>query len=97
MPYVRVKHKFQVTIPTAVREAIGLHEGDTLETRVEDGNIVLIPQQVVARKHEPAKKPEPEASREKPLTKYLGAAKGLYASPQEVDETVRRLRDEWQD
>jgi len=34
---------YQVTIPASVCEEIGLHEGDTLEAKVEDGHIVLIP------------------------------------------------------
>ncbi len=34
---------YQVTIPASVREEIGLHEGDTLEAKVEDSHIVLIP------------------------------------------------------
>ena len=43
MPYVKVKQKYQVTIPVSVREEVNLHEGDTLEAKVEDGHIVLIP------------------------------------------------------
>ena len=90
MPHVRVKQKYQVTIPASVREEIGLHEGDTLEAKVEDGHIVLIPQQMIARDA------GREAGRGK-LSAYLGAAKGLYSSPEDVEDYIDNLRDQWQD
>ncbi len=89
MPHVRVKQKYQVTIPASVREEIGLHEGDTLEARVEDGHIVLIPQQMIAR--------ETGRKGQAPLSSYIGSAKGLYGSPREVDAYIRNQREEWQD
>ena len=94
MPYVKVKQKYQVTIPVTVREEINLHEGDTLEAKVEDGHIVLIPQQMMAREtgRKPAGKKAPSS-----LASYIGAAKGLYNSPQDVDDYIRNLRKEWQD
>lgn len=30
-----------------------------------------------------------------PLASMLGAARGLFASPEEIDEYIRDLRDEW--
>ncbi len=94
MPYVRVKQKYQVTIPASIREEINLHEGDTLEAKVEDGHIVLIPQQMMAR--ETGRKPDDKKAPSS-LASYLGAAKGLYSSPQDVDDYIRNLREEWQD
>jgi hypothetical protein len=42
---------------------------------------------------------EPESSpaaARRPLTSYYGAAKGLYSSPEDVIESIRKLRDEWE-
>ena len=50
MPLVRVKEKFQVTIPTELREALHLAVGDLLEATVEDETIVLKPKAVVDRR-----------------------------------------------
>ncbi len=94
MPYVRGKQKYQVRIPASVREEINLHEGDTLEARIEDGHIVLIPQQMIAR--ETGRKPADKKDQSS-LASYIGAAKGLYSSPQDVDDYIRNLREEWQD
>ena len=50
MPLVRVKEKFQVTIPTELREALHLAVGDILEAMVEDETIVLKPKAVIDRR-----------------------------------------------
>jgi AbrB family looped-hinge helix DNA binding protein len=50
LPLVRVKEKFQVTIPTELREALHLAVGDILEAAVEDETIVLKPKAVVDRR-----------------------------------------------
>ncbi len=49
MSIVKVKTKGQVTIPTALRERVGLNVGDFLEAKIEQGNIVLKPQSLVDR------------------------------------------------
>jgi len=90
MPHVMIKQKYQVTIPASVREEIGLHEGDTLEVRVEGGHIVFIPQQQIAKEGG-------DDRRLAPLSSYIGAAKGLYETPQQADEYIRNQRKEWRD
>lgn len=40
---VRFKKKSQVTIPNEFVKALGLHEGDDLQCRLEDGKIVFVP------------------------------------------------------
>ena len=50
MPLVRVKEKFQVTIPTELREALHLTVGDILEATIEHETIVLKPKSVVDRR-----------------------------------------------
>jgi AbrB family looped-hinge helix DNA binding protein len=86
--YVQVKHKYQVTIPAALRKRLNLHEGDMLEVREQDGVLVLVPQAVSQR---PAVQPR------SPLLAMIGANKGsnLYKSAQDADNFIRKLRDEW--
>src|SRR2546425_3950844 len=49
LPLVKVKEKFQVTIPTELREALHLAVGDMLEATIEQDRIVLTPKAVVDR------------------------------------------------
>ena len=49
MPFTKVKEKFQVTIPTAIRKTAGLAVGDILEAAVKNKVIVLKPKTVVDR------------------------------------------------
>ena len=49
MPIVRVKTKYQVTLPTEVREQAGVRVGDILEATVEKGKITLSPKTVIDR------------------------------------------------
>lgn len=50
MPIVRVKQKFQVTLPPVVRKQAGLAVGDLLEARIERGKITLVPQSLIDRR-----------------------------------------------
>lgn len=49
MSLVKVKTKFQVTIPHELRDRMQLKEGDFLEAIVEDNAIVLKPKVVLDR------------------------------------------------
>ena len=49
MPLVKIKEKFQVTIPTALRKAARLSVGDLLEAQAKGNTIVLKPKAVVDR------------------------------------------------
>ena len=49
MPLVRVKTKYQVTLPTRIREQVGVRIGDLLEATVEKGKITLVPKAVIDR------------------------------------------------
>jgi hypothetical protein len=37
-----------------------------------------------------------EEARSRPLASYIGAGRGLYGSPSEVDDDIRASRDEWE-
>lgn len=41
--FVRVKERFQVTIPASVRRQMDIHEGDFMELRFVDGEIRIKP------------------------------------------------------
>jgi len=56
MPVVRVKRKYQVTIPVEIRERLGLAEGDYLEVTEQENQIVLRPKAVVDKPAEQALK-----------------------------------------
>lgn len=48
METIKVRKKYQITLPTAIREAAGVYEGDFLTATVrEDGTIVLRPAKLV--------------------------------------------------
>ena len=47
MPVVKIKPKYQVTLPTSVRHRVGLKVGDLLEAKVERGKITLTPKGVM--------------------------------------------------
>lgn len=47
MPLVRVKEKYQVTIPASIRKELHLEQGSILEAVIENGVIVLKPKMVV--------------------------------------------------
>ena len=46
---IRIKQKFQVTLPVEVREALHLQEGDLLEALIENNRIFLNPKVLVDR------------------------------------------------
>jgi AbrB family looped-hinge helix DNA binding protein len=49
VPLVRVKEKYQVTLPASVRRKAGLAVGDLLEANVKGKKITLTPKSVVDR------------------------------------------------
>lgn len=49
MPLVKVKEKYQVTLPASVRQKAGVGVGDLLEAQVQGKKITLTPKVVVDR------------------------------------------------
>lgn len=43
MPYIKIKQKFQITIPVSMRKKLNLLEGDILEIKEVNGDIILVP------------------------------------------------------
>lgn len=54
MPLVKVKEKYQVTLPSSIRQKVGLSVGDLLEAEVKGNKITLTPKTVVDRTVEEA-------------------------------------------
>ncbi len=50
MALIKVKTKYQVTLPTVVREQAGVNVGDVLEAKVVKGKITLTPKSLVDRR-----------------------------------------------
>ena len=49
MPLVKVKEKYQVTLPASVREKAGVAVGDLLEAKVQGKKITLTPKSIIDR------------------------------------------------
>jgi AbrB family looped-hinge helix DNA binding protein len=49
MAIVTVKNKYQVVIPQALREQLGISRGDVLEAKVERGRLTYTPKTVIDR------------------------------------------------
>ena len=47
MPLVQVREKAQITIPSKIRKALDIKEGDYLEVEVENNRIVFIPKVLI--------------------------------------------------
>ena len=43
MSYIKIKRKFQITIPVDIRKKLNLLEGDILEIKEVNGEIILTP------------------------------------------------------
>ena len=84
MPLVKVKEKYQVTLPAALRQKAGVVVGDLLEAQVQGGKITLTPKAVVDR-----------AFVEKRLAEGLddlkkGRVYGPFSSAREAVRSLRR-------
>ena len=49
MATTKIKERFQVTIPREVRDRFKCEVGDTLDVVYQNGRIVMVPQQVIAK------------------------------------------------
>jgi AbrB family looped-hinge helix DNA binding protein len=91
MSFVKLKEKGQVTIPASVREQLSAHTGDIFEVAVSEGNIVLKPKEVVARKDKPQKTTKKGID----ISSWIGSGKGMFQSPEDVDAFIKRERAAW--
>ena len=78
---IRVKTKYQVTLPAQVRRQAGLRVGDLLEAKVEGDTISLTPMSVVERELALALEDV-----------RLGRTKGPFKTAEEAIRSLRRPR-----
>ena len=79
MPLTKVSHKFQVVIPKAVRDALGITKGDTL--------------QVYQKNHELIMK-KTEAKETLSLKNLKGLGKEIWQDI-DTDEYIKNERESW--
>jgi AbrB family looped-hinge helix DNA binding protein len=79
---VRVQHKGQMTIPSTVRTAVGLAEGDLVDVRAIGNKIVITPQVVIDRSQFPTADGEYTPAQRSALDASLAESeKGPYSGP----------------
>jgi AbrB family looped-hinge helix DNA binding protein len=88
LPLVKVKEKFQITLPAELREVLHLAVGDLLEATVQDNVIVLKPKIVVDRAQAWAKIEHAMAS-------VTDRAPNPQQSPQEQEEEIAEIIKEY--
>src|SRR6266571_5607268 len=88
LPLVKVKEKFQITLPAELREALHLAVGDLLEATIQDNVIVLTPKVVVDRAQAWAKIEHAMAS-------VQDRAPNPQQSPQEREEEIAEIIKEY--
>lgn len=85
MPEVRLRPKGQVTIPASIIEKAHLAEDVMLDVALVNGVITLTPQ------------PKAKGSQREDIMAYAGIFHGAWGdTPKRVDETITKLRDEWE-
>jgi bifunctional DNA-binding transcriptional regulator/antitoxin component of YhaV-PrlF toxin-antitoxin module len=81
MTEITVRQRNQVTIPKAIAEAAGIEEGTVCDMQYANGVITI---------QLPEHRPPVD------VMQYAGIGRGLWGeTPEEVDRTIRALRDEW--
>ena len=82
---VRVKEKFQVTIPVELRRRLAVHEGDYLEATIMGDGIVFRPQSLV------------NTSARRPMTilDFLSEPVAGGKTREEIDASLNADRDSW--
>ena len=88
MPLVKVKEKFQITLPAELREVLHVAVGDLLEATIQDNVIVLKPKVVVDRAQAWAKIEHAMAS-------VQDRAPNPQQSPQEQEEEITEIIKEY--
>jgi AbrB family looped-hinge helix DNA binding protein len=88
LPLVKVKEKFQITLPVELREALHLAVGDLLEATIQDNVLVLKPKILVDREQAWAKIEHAMAS-------VKDLAPNSQQSPQEQEEEIAEIIKEY--
>ena len=81
---VRIKEKYQVTIPAKLRELVPVHTGDYLEASVYQDGILLRPKRVIDT---PKGKPS--------ILDFLHETRTATRTREEIDATLAADRASW--
>lgn len=85
MPEVRLRPKGQVTIPASIIEKAHLSEDVMLDVELVNGVITLTPH------------PQGKGRAREDIMAYAGIFRGAWGdTAKKVDETISKLRDEWE-
>ena len=44
---LQIRRNFQITLPAAIRKRLNLNIGDILETKVQEGKIIIVPKKTI--------------------------------------------------
>ncbi len=83
-----LKEKGQITLPSSIRKQIQAEKGDLFDFVVQENKIIMTREKIVLSDDFIQKKSTN-------LSKYIGAGKGIFGSPKEVDSFIRKQRKEW--
>lgn len=97
MSTIKVQKKGQVTLPTALRERVGVAYGDLLEVTVNRGSFVLRPKRTGHRTNDDEYTPEQRRAIDKRLAKAMAEAKSgklspAFATAKEMADYLRKTR-----
>ena len=81
---VRVKDKFQVTIPVEVRAAISIEKGDYLEATVYEGGILLRPKRI-----------SDPVGKTPSILDFLRKKRTAVRTKSDIDAALNAQRDAW--
>ncbi|MGK7903852.1 MAG: AbrB/MazE/SpoVT family DNA-binding domain-containing protein [Hormoscilla sp.] len=81
MTIAKVDEKYQITLPLDVREHLGLKTGDTLDVKIIDGALVMIPLSVPTLSH---------------TDRLYGKHRELWSGEDAV-AYIRKERESWRD
>jgi AbrB family looped-hinge helix DNA binding protein len=79
---VKVQHKGQMTIPSRVRSAVGISEGDIVEVKAVGKKIIITPRLVISRSQFPTADDEYTPEQRRAINARLAEAEeGPYYGP----------------
>ena len=81
---VRIKEKYQVTIPVKLREVVSMHTGDYFEASIYQDGILLRPKRVIDT---PKSKPS--------ILDFLHETRTTSRTREEIDATLNVDRASW--
>ncbi|SPF55935.1 putative Transcriptional regulator, AbrB family [Candidatus Sulfopaludibacter sp. SbA4] len=97
MSIVKIQRKGQMTLPSGVRAAVGLADGDLVDVKVAGRKIVITPALVIDRTQFPTAEDEYTPEQRRILNASLAQAeKGPYYGPFKNGAEVAAFLKKWQ-